>query len=325
MKEAVMKRMTMFLWGISLLISFSSLLAYTINNYEKKIKNYYQVRNVIDKIERTELERELRLFVSSGRPNRVIGTEGHEKAQAFLRERLEAIHAHDSHYAEQAFRLNNVEGKNLTLTFRGTTYPREVIEIFTHYDGPEGKNLKDVMPAADQNATGVIALLSFIKLVSELPLERTLRFVFLDGEEKGQAGATTYFNQYPESGENILASYYITTIGHDTKIADKEKRFGNFEVISQNDPALLLFIKHQKELYPVIDFKPEKETDLEWWPFYQSKRAALLLLTENRKSDLNPRLKTSNDFPETLNFITYANAVRAIFATVLAQNLGISK
>jgi hypothetical protein len=67
-----------------------SVYSFEIRDYEKKIKTNYNITTVTEKISRNALESNLRDFIASGRPSRFVGSEGHEKARAFLEGKIKA-------------------------------------------------------------------------------------------------------------------------------------------------------------------------------------------------------------------------------------------
>jgi len=73
-----------------------------------------------------------------------------------------------------------VEGRlvaNIEAESRGTTKPDEIVVIGAHYDSVDGS------PGADDNASGVAALLALARAFASHPHERTIRFVAFVNEE----------------------------------------------------------------------------------------------------------------------------------------------
>lgn len=58
---------------------------------EGDIKNFYSIKNIVDKISRETLENGLREFVLQTRPSRVFGSVGHKKAQDYIESVLKEI------------------------------------------------------------------------------------------------------------------------------------------------------------------------------------------------------------------------------------------
>jgi hypothetical protein len=69
------------------------------------------------------------------------------------------------------------EVANLIVTLPGKTHPEEMIVVGAHYDTVPGS------PGADDNATGVAALIELARALRETPMERTVQLVAFVNEE----------------------------------------------------------------------------------------------------------------------------------------------
>jgi hypothetical protein len=65
--------------------------AIDVKSYEKKINNSYSIKSLVEKIDKKSLEDELRNFIDSGRPSRVVGSAGHKKIQSYLEQKLKSL------------------------------------------------------------------------------------------------------------------------------------------------------------------------------------------------------------------------------------------
>lgn len=74
-------------WILISLITFSGH-AFELSATEKNIKNESQIRNVVEKYSKSDLENILRQFVRSGMPTRLVGTKGHDLAFDFIKSYL---------------------------------------------------------------------------------------------------------------------------------------------------------------------------------------------------------------------------------------------
>src|SRR5262249_53707633 len=93
-------------------------------------------------------------------------------------------------YDRAGRRLRNVVG-----TKRGRT-SRSIIAC-AHYDS-RMQRLEDAVapaPGANDNATGVAALLEIARVLAPLSLSDSVRFVFFSGEEQGLWGSQAYARQ----------------------------------------------------------------------------------------------------------------------------------
>lgn len=72
---------------------------------------------------------------------------------------------------EQSFSVEGKRVKNLEAEMRGTSRPKEIIVVGAHYDSVPGS------PGANDNASGLAALLVLAELAKQQRFTRTLRFV----------------------------------------------------------------------------------------------------------------------------------------------------
>lgn len=104
---------------------------------------------------------------------------GHHQVQDYVRGQLSQ---HGSLW-EQDFSANAVQGRNLILHLPGTDPKADPLLIGAHYDGVPGT------AAADDNASGVAALLLLAGAIAQLPARRSIWFVAFDLEEWGLLGS----------------------------------------------------------------------------------------------------------------------------------------
>jgi len=73
---------------------------------------------------------------------------------------------------------------NIVGTLRGTTCPEKTFIVSAHYDGVAGS------PAADDDASGVAAVLEIARVLSAQPLQASVDFVAFSFEEQGLIGSS---------------------------------------------------------------------------------------------------------------------------------------
>ncbi len=104
---------------------------------------------------------------------------------------------------------------NLEAEIRGTARPEEIVVIGAHYDSAENT------PAANDNASGVAAVLALARAFAGARPERTLRFVAFANEEPPffwtrNMGSLVYARQCRARNERIVAMLNLETIGYYT-------------------------------------------------------------------------------------------------------------
>ncbi|OGW00817.1 MAG: hypothetical protein A3I04_00635 [Nitrospinae bacterium RIFCSPLOWO2_02_FULL_39_110] len=106
-----------------------------------------------------------------------------------------------------------IKGKNIIGLIKGKS--DEVIIIGAHYDhlGKDGEG--NIFYGADDNGTGIAALLEIASSLSKVKnkLKRSVLFIVFDGEEWGLQGAKAYVNNPVFPYEKTIAMLNMDTIG----------------------------------------------------------------------------------------------------------------
>lgn len=116
----------------------------------------------------------------------------------------------------------SINTQNVAAMVKGSTNPSEFIVIGAHYDhlgmgGPEsGSRWRDTIaihPGADDNASGVAAMLKLASLVKENPLHRSVVFVAFGAEEAGLLGSRFFAENPPVSAQSIKIMLNFDMVG----------------------------------------------------------------------------------------------------------------
>lgn len=115
--------------------------------------------------------------------------------------------------AEQSYEFDGQRWVNLEIERRGTHHPQQILLTGAHYDSVFGS------PGANDNASGVAALLELSRLVARHEPARTLRFVAFVNEEPphfytSQMGSRVYAAAARARGDDIRAMFSLETIGY---------------------------------------------------------------------------------------------------------------
>lgn len=113
----------------------------------------------------------------------------------------------------QAYTLKGHRVRNIVSQINGHERPEEIVVIGAHYDSVFGS------PGANDNATGVAALLELARLLSGERPRRTLRLVAFVNEEPpffktSAMGSRIYARQAKQRGEKIIAMVSLETLGY---------------------------------------------------------------------------------------------------------------
>ena len=115
--------------------------------------------------------------------------------------------------ASQAYTVRGQAVRNLEAVLNGTSLSKEIVVIGAHYDTVKGS------PGANDNASGVAALLEIARLLSGKRLARSVRFVAFVNEEAPffytwEMGSHRYARRAHEHDDNIIAMLSLETIGY---------------------------------------------------------------------------------------------------------------
>ena len=140
------------------------------------------------------------------------GRRGHELAQSYIRQSfqqagLEPLQADYSH--EFAFRGGTA--KNLIAKIPGKT--DRTFVVTAHYDHL-GKKGHRIFNGADDNASGVAAMLEIARQLQPKQLQHTVLFVATDAEESGLYGAKAFLREPPVALQQIQLNINLDMIAY---------------------------------------------------------------------------------------------------------------
>lgn len=181
--------------------------------------------------------------------------------------------------------------------------------ITAHYDARSESDTWT--PGADDNASGVAAVMETARLLAGRSWKHTLRFICFGGEEVGMVGSRGYAYKAYERGDSILAVLNSDMIGYDgNKDRLVEINAKPFESKSAGAAKMLdeLISIYGLELDPVI-----RTTDSKWNSDHSSFwliEVPALFLGEDRK-DFNPFYHSTGDRLKELDAFYLTENVRA--------------
>lgn len=126
----------------------------------------------------------------AGFENRLSGTSGNHKAFQYISSRL-GEYGLECRVEDQFY--NNVTYRNVVADLPGTQKDIPAVMFMAHLDSMnEERNAGKPAAGADDNASGVAALLELCCVIKRFPLRGPVRLLFTDGEEVGFVGATLH-------------------------------------------------------------------------------------------------------------------------------------
>lgn len=183
-------------------------------------------------------------------------------------------------------------GTNIIATRLGTVRPHEEVWLSAHYDSRAGT------PGADDNASGIAAVLCAASALAEGTPERTLKLALWDEEEDGLIGSRAYVREAYGRGDDIVASIVFEMIGYTGGASDQQFMW----VLGNNDAQSTLqdYRAAAKDHGLTTRVWPQGWYRSDHVPFWEHGYPALLLF--NGCDQRNPNYHRAGDLPETLNF-----------------------
>lgn len=242
---------------------------------------------------------------------------------------------HNAGYEVHSYEFT-AEGKpvrNLEVEITGAKSPNENLILGAHYD-----TFGDT-PGADDNASGVAALLELAQLLKTSKPDQTIRFVFFVNEEPpyfqtDQMGSLVYARQLHEQKVNVTGMISLETIGYYSDAEGSQQYpagfgvlypyVGNFIGFVGNPSSRSLVRRAVKAFRESADFPsegvaaPSGLTGIGWsdhWSFWQQGYKAIMI------TDTAPfrygYYHQPPDTPEKLNYDRMARVVAGLQKAVL--------
>jgi hypothetical protein len=170
-------------------------------------------------------------------------------AAAYLEKRLSSIaYGNENHFSVQRV-LYKAGGQgsriprvitlpNIVATIKGSHNPEAIIVLLAHFDSRTQDNNDSTAfaPGANDNGSGVAALMEIASIIANHPLPVTVKLMFLSGEEHGLLGAAHMASVAREENWNILAVLNNDMISN-SHSSDTDNRNNNIlRVFSENIP-----------------------------------------------------------------------------------------
>jgi len=223
--------------------------------------------------------------------------------------------------------------ENIEVEVKGTTKPEEIILVGAHYDSVKGS------PGANDNATGVAAVLVLSKILAQARPLRTLRFVTFVNEEPPyfqtpDMGSRVYAKRSRQKGENIILMMSLETIGYYTDESQSQRyppplnliypSTGNFIAIVSNTQNGSWVRKVIGVFRKQAQFPSEGASLFGWlpgvgwsdhWAFWKEGFPAIMVTDTALFRD--PFYHSANDTPDHIHYEHVARVVSGLQQVIL--------
>jgi len=149
----------------------------------------------------------------------VFTYEALKKAAFYIEEQMKLP---GGNFRRQEYTVNGKLVWNLELEYVGNKKPEEILIIGAHYDTDAAT------PGANDNASGVAALITLAQHFADRELSKTVRFLAFVNEEMPffstpEMGSRVYAKESYEKKENIIGMISLETIGYYTEEENTQK------------------------------------------------------------------------------------------------------
>jgi Zn-dependent M28 family amino/carboxypeptidase len=276
-------------------------------------------------VDAAKLLRDLETLSSDAMEGRLTGTPGSAKARAYIVQRFKEVGIEpigDSFERPFNFtgRGNNAErtGTNIIGVVRGRREPSKFIVVTAHYDHLGVRN-GQTFNGADDNASGVAALIAVAeRLVAEKP-EHSILFAALDAEESGLNGARVLVKDPPVARAGIVMNVNLDMVARDAgnvlfAVGTHHYPFLKAYLTDVARPPVVLRLGHDTPNQPGA--KPDPKTadwtrDSDHFPFHEAGIPFIYFGVEDEEQHHKP----TDDF-ETVTRDLFVGAANTILASI---------
>jgi hypothetical protein len=273
-----------------------------------------------------QLERDVRTLAgtigerNTQRPSELLA------ARTFVRGELQA-QGYD--VREETWKQDGVECANLIAERVGALVPEEIVILGAHYDSVAH------CPGADDNGSGVAALLALARLFADSTPERTLRFVAFANEEPPyfatrNMGSAHHARGCKDRAEQVVVMLSLETLGYytDREVSQRYPAPGLERVYPSRGDFLALvgnFASRRRVREAVQAFRetvrfpcegaalPDFLPGVGWsdqLPFWEHGYDALM--ATDTALFRNPSYHTAEDTPDSLDYDRFARVVEGL-------------
>jgi hypothetical protein len=204
--------------------------------------------------------------------------------------------------------------KNVVATIPGITDPDKIYIVSAHFDSSSRFPSTDA-PGADDNASGMGAVLEIARVLSQYKFANTIKFIAFNLEEVLCTGSEIYADEAKANGDQILALINLDMIGYAPKNNNDLEVIGNYWLRKR--------IKDNADQYTTLSTDRHSDVpvgDAQWFHTSNYPGSASVLCIEDTPEEIydgsNPYYGTTEDTSENLNFDFATDVVMAIAASM---------
>lgn len=238
---------------------------------------------------------------------------GMEKATQYVYERLQDLEL-EVQYHEYQLTPGEMR-RNVIAEQPGRIEPDCIYILSAHLDSTS-EDPQNYAPGADDNASGVSAVLHAAELLSQHTYRCTLRYALFTGEEQGLIGSRAYASQVREDGEDIRGVLNLDMIGYNSSARPEPVMELHTRQDDTGDLGLAEVFTEVVSAYE-LDLIPQVLQDGPWYSdhaaFWGQGYPAVIAIEDHTAPDRDttPEYHSTDDQVESLNFEYLASFTQA--------------
>ena len=166
------------------------------------------IDQIVGKISTTEYGAYIQDLQNFG--TRYYNTQGNLDALDYIHD---AFMGYGLNVSYDSFGYNGGNYNNVVATLPGKTHPENVYIVGAHMDSTSTDPSNNA-PGADDNASGMAAVLEMAKAMVGHAFAATIKFFGFNAEEQGLVGSRAYADKAKASGENVLGMLNFDMIAY---------------------------------------------------------------------------------------------------------------
>lgn len=186
---------------------------------KQRAKGYSKARiKETPTVDTAQLMIDLRIISHDSLAGRLPGSAGSKIAQKYIIDRMQSlkIAAFEPSYLQEFRIKKDITAANIIGFIKGSKNPEKYIVLSAHYDHLGIINGK-IYNGADDDGSGVCALLAMMDYFSKNKPATSLVFCFFDAEEKGLLGSNYFVSHAPMMLANIKLNINMDMIARNDK------------------------------------------------------------------------------------------------------------
>jgi len=210
------------------------------------------------------------------------------------------------------YQIHNLTNINIIAEKTGNKYPNQKYLITAHYDN-WSTNSTDTVPGADDNTSGVSAILEAARLLAGINSDFTLEFIAFDEEKIGLYCCKGYADSVFARGDSILGVLNMDMISWDGNNDGKMSVYLNNASTSTADEFINSVVVYNIAL---TVSKSYNSASSDHYYFWQRGYKAITLIEVN--SDFNPYYHSRQDTYDKFNLNYFTKITKAAITTFLS-------